>query len=254
MNLIYAFVIAFSMYSKIPMPRVDWTKERMRYTFCFFPMIGAVIGALMFLWEKYGRILTGENAFFTAVLILIPIVITGGIHMDGFLDTSDALSSYKTMDEKLEILKDSHAGAFAIIMGICYFVLDFGVYSAVTEEVMRVLAVGFLLSRSLSGMSVVTFKMAKKSGLAATFSDMAQKRTVGIVMGVYIVGCLIIMLTIHRILGLTAFVTAVAVFFYYRHMAYKKFGGITGDLAGFFLQVCELAMAVTTVIAANICL
>lgn len=254
MNLIYAFVIAFSMYSKIPMPRVDWTKERMRYTFCFFPMIGAVIGALMFLWVKYGRILTGENAFFTAVLILIPIVITGGIHMDGFLDTSDALSSYKTMDEKLEILKDSHAGAFAIIMGICYFVLDFGVYSAVTEEVMKVLAVGFLLSRSLSGMSVVTFKLAKKSGLAATFSDMAQKRTVGIVMGVYIAGCLIVMLAIHRILGLTAFVTAVVVFFYYRHMAYKKFGGITGDLAGFFLQVCELAMAVTTVIAANICL
>lgn len=66
---------------------------------------------------------------FTAVLILIPVLITGGIHLDGLLDTADALSSYKTKEEKLEILKDSHAGAFAIIIGICWFVLDFGIYS-----------------------------------------------------------------------------------------------------------------------------
>ena len=45
MNLIGSFVIAFSMYSRIPMPRMDWTEERMRYALCFFPLIGAVIGA-----------------------------------------------------------------------------------------------------------------------------------------------------------------------------------------------------------------
>ena len=43
MNLIRSFFIAFSMYSKIPMPRTDWTKEAMRYAMCFFPVIGAVI-------------------------------------------------------------------------------------------------------------------------------------------------------------------------------------------------------------------
>ena len=42
MNLIRSFFIAFSMYSKIPMPRTDWTKEAMRYAMCFFPVIGAV--------------------------------------------------------------------------------------------------------------------------------------------------------------------------------------------------------------------
>ena len=41
MNLIYNLIIAFAMYSKIPMPHIDWTKERMRYVFCFFPVIGA---------------------------------------------------------------------------------------------------------------------------------------------------------------------------------------------------------------------
>lgn len=252
MNLIGAFVVAFSMYSRIPMPRMEWTKERMRYMFCFFPLIGAVIGALMLLWLQYGGYLAGEGSFRTAVLILIPVLVTGGIHMDGFLDTSDAINSYKPIEEKLEILKDSHSGAFAILMGICYFVLQFGVYSEATMADMQVLAVGFVLSRALSALSVVTFKKAKNSGLVYAFSDAAQKRTVGITMGGYIAVCLVLMIALGGLRGAVGFAAALAAFGYYRWMSYQKFGGTTGDLAGFFLQVCELVMAASVVIAGRL--
>ena len=252
MNLIYNLIIAFAMYSKIPMPHIDWTKERMRYVFCFFPVIGVVIGGAMVLWEKYGMLLTGNEDFHTAVLILIPVIITGGIHFDGFLDTCDALSSYKTMEEKLEILKDSHAGAFAILMGCCYFVLDYGVFHAVDMRAMRLLAVGYVLSRSLSGLAIVAFQKARKSGLAATFSDSAQKKTVAITMIVYIVACAAVMIVTEPVVGTICFLTAILVFMWYRFMSYGKFGGITGDLAGFFLQVCELVMAVVTVTAIHL--
>ena len=252
MNLIYNLIIAFAMYSKIPMPHIDWTKERMRYVFCFFPVIGVVIGGAMVLWEKYGMLLTGNEDFHTAVLILIPVIITGGIHFDGFLDTCDALSSYKTMEEKLEILKDSHAGAFAILMGCCYFVLDYGVFHAVDMRAMRLLAVGYVLSRSLSGLAIVAFQKARKSGLAATFSDSAQKKTVAITMIVYIVACAAVMIVTEPVVGTICFLTAILVFIWYRFMSYGKFGGITGDLAGFFLQVCELTMAVVTVTAIHL--
>ena len=252
MNLIYNLIIAFAMYSKIPMPHIDWTKERMRYVFCFFPVIGMVIGIAMVFWEKYGMLLTGNEDFHTAVLILIPVIITGGIHFDGFLDTCDALSSYKTMEEKLEILKDSHAGAFAILMGCCYFVLDYGVFHAVDMRAMRLLAVGYVLSRSLSGLAIVAFQKARKSGLAATFSDSAQKKTVAITMIVYIVACAAVMIVTEPVVGTICFLTAILVFMWYRFMSYGKFGGITGDLAGFFLQVCELIMAVVTVTAIHL--
>ena len=222
MNLIYNLIIAFAMYSKIPMPHIDWTKERMRYVFCFFPVIGVVIGGAMVLWEKYG------------------------------MDTCDALSSYKTMEEKLEILKDSHAGAFAILMGCCYFVLDYGVFHAVDMRAMRLLAVGYVLSRSLSGLAIVAFQKARKSGLAATFSDSAQKKTVAITMIVYIVACAAVMIVTEPVVGTICFLTAILVFIWYRFMSYGKFGGITGDLAGFFLQVCELIMAVVTVTAIHL--
>lgn len=248
MNLFYNLIIAFAMYSKIPMPHIDWTKERMRYVFCFFPVIGAVIGAVMILWMKVGMKLTGNADFFTAILILIPIIITGGIHFDGYLDTCDALSSYKTMEEKLEILKDSHAGAFAILMGCCYFVLDYGVFHAVDMRAIRLLAIGYILSRALSGLAVVCFQKAKKSGLAATFSDSAQKKTVAVTMIAYIAVCAVLMVMTDPLAGSICFLSAMLVFVWYRFMSYRKFGGITGDLAGFFLQICELTMAVVTVI------
>ena len=252
MNLIYNLIIAFAMYSKIPMPHIDWTKERMRYVFCFFPVIGAVIGACMVLWMKAGMRVTGNEDFFTAVLVLIPVVVTGGIHFDGFLDTCDAQSSYKTMEEKLEILRDSHAGAFAILMGCCYFVLDYGVFHAVDLRAIRLLAIGYVLSRAFSGLAIVVFKKARKSGLAATFSDSAQKKTVAVTMILYIIVCAVLMVLTDPVIGSLCFLTALLVFGWYRYMSYQKFGGITGDLAGFFLQVCELAMAFVTVIAIHL--
>lgn len=252
MNLLGAVIIAFSMYSRLPMPRIEWTKERMRYMLCFFPLVGVVIGVFMLLWMQFGELIAGGGNFFRAVLVLIPVLVTGGIHVDGLLDTSDALSSYKPMEDKLEILKDSHAGAFAIIVGVCYFLLLFGLYSEVTQEQMRLLAVGFVLSRSLSGLSIVLFKKAKNSGLAASFSDMAQQRCVGIVMAAFIVGCSVLILAMDVCLGASVLAAAALVFVYYRWMSYKKFGGITGDLAGFFLQICELMIALFVVVTARL--
>ena len=238
-----SFKIAFSMYSKIPVPQSEWTKENMRYVMCFLPIIGAVIGGLVYGWALLASVLgiVGKTSFYTAVMILIPVAVTGGIHLDGFLDTSDALSSWQTQEKRLEILKDSRAGAFAVLMGCCYFVLDFGVYSALDNRwLLQITCVNFVLSRALSGFAIVTFKMAKNTGLAATFSDGAQKKTVAVWMCVYMVVAAILMLWIHPVYGAVALVVAGLGFLYYRHMAYKNFGGITGDLAVWFLQVCEL--------------
>lgn len=242
-NFFQGFVVAFAMYSKIPMPRIQWTKENMKYCVCFFPLIGAVIGALMqgWLWLS-GR--AGFGAIFsTAVLVLIPVAVTGGIHLDGLLDTADALSSYKSREEKLEILKDSHAGAFAIIVGISYFVLAFGVYSEMTPRRMMVLGWGFLLSRALSGLALVTFRKAKNTGLLRTFSDASANRRVALVMVIYVILAVGAMIWTEPVRGGICAAMALLTFAWYRSMSYRKFGGITGDLAGCFVQAAELAMA-----------
>ena len=75
-----SFKIAFSMYSKIPMPQSEWTRENMRYIMCFYPLIGMVIGGLVWLWGTYGSGLVSSHLFYSVVLLLIPVAVTGGIH------------------------------------------------------------------------------------------------------------------------------------------------------------------------------
>lgn len=247
-NLLQSIIVSFAMYSKIPMPSIQWTKENMKYAMCFFPLIGAVIGAIVYGAVYLLNLTDLSKVLQTSILVLIPVVITGGIHLDGLLDTSDALSSYQTQERRLEILKDSNSGAFAIIVGICYFIMDFGIWYDVNLSAVSILAIGYVLSRALSGYAVVSFKCARNSGLAATFSDMAQKKTVKNTMIFYIILCIAAMLYINLILGALAIAAAFLTFFYYRHMSYKTFGGITGDLAGFFVQIAELFMAISVII------
>ena len=215
-----SFKIAFSMYSRIPMPRSEWTDENKSYAMCFFPWIGAVIGLLSY----------------------------GVFRFSKFLDTQDALRSWETKERRLDILKDPHAGAFAIISCTVYFLMYIGVYSCLSVRSMEVIAYSFMLSRTLSGLSVVTFPQARKKGMVADFSESASTRITRMVLGIYlIVLCFLIPLT-GGICGIGCVISAGVVFGYYYRMAMKNFGGVTGDLCGYFLQVCELVMALVVVV------
>lgn len=244
-----SFKIAFAMYSKIPMPKADWEKENMRYMMCFFPLVGIVIGAGIVLWSYAAACLEAGTLLRTVGYVLVPVIVTGGIHLDGLLDTADALSSYQTRERKLEILKDSHAGAFAVITACCYFMAALGIWSELNGDQVRLLAGGFVLSRSFSGLAVTAFPGAKSSGTVAMFADAAQKRAVEICMYILMVFSAGYMCFLDVKLGAAAVLGAWLTFVYYDWMSRKQFGGITGDLAGFFLQLCELVMAAAVYLA-----
>lgn len=238
-----SLIIAIAMYSKIPMPQAEWNEKNMRYAMCFFPLVGVIIGVLEIVAGNLITVWRGEgNFFYAVVLTLIPVFITGGIHLDGFADTMDAKSSYGDREKKLEILKDPHTGAFAIISLCCYFLLCVGIFSEMRTEHLFAAALVFVFSRSLSGISVVTFQAAKNSGLLRTFQDGAQKRNVRIVLIIWLLAAGVGFYLTAGLCGVVAAVVGLAVFFYYYQFSRKQFGGITGDLAGYFLQLCELFM------------
>ena len=254
------------MYSKIPMPQSEWTDENMSLAMCFFPWVGAVIGLASWVVYQAGGWLAdrqetlsfgipgSSNLFLTMLLVLIPIFITGGIHLDGFLDTQDALSSYQPMERRLEILKDSHAGAFAIISCSVYFFAYTGIYSMLTAHAAKVIAISFMLSRTLSGLSVICFPQARKKGqgLVATFSESAEKRVNRRTLMIYLIVLSSLMIVVGKWSGAAAVIMALFVFWYYHHMCISKFGGVTGDLAGYFLQMCEILMALAVVVMEQI--
>ena len=178
-----SLVIAFSMYSKIPMPRVEWTEENRKYAICFFPLVGLVTGGLCYVWFLICGHLQAGTLLFSAGMAAIPLFLTGGIHVDGFMDTMDAMHSYLPREEKLRILKDSHIGAFSVICLLGYYLTYLGWISELrSERAVLCFCLGFLLSRILSGLSIVYFPGAKKEGLLYAFSSTAHKRSVRLVL------------------------------------------------------------------------
>lgn len=105
-----SLIIAFAMYSKIPMPRADWNDKNMRYAFCWFPVIGLVIGlvelAVFYILTKW----QAGSVFRGVCLMAVPLLVTGGIHLDGFMDTTDARSSYGDREKKLANFKGFPCG------------------------------------------------------------------------------------------------------------------------------------------------
>ena len=133
MRIIRSVIVAFSMYSRIPMPQFRWEDADTKYMLCFFPWVGAVIGAAVWFFTRLCDWLNIGLLCETFAGAAIPLLITGGFHADGFLDTSDALHSYQSRERKLEILKDSHVGAFAVIRFAIYGILYLAKACAVTD-------------------------------------------------------------------------------------------------------------------------
>ena len=246
-----SFVIAFSTYSKIPMPNVEWNEKSMRYSMCFFPLVGAALGLLSMGCFYALRAAGVGRAASAAVLCALPVLVSGGIHMDGFLDTVDAKSSYRSAAERLEILKDPHTGAFAIICGALYFLAYFGAFTEVAETEIACVAVGYVYSRVLSALSVVTFRKAKCEGMAAAAADAAEKKAKWI-LGAELIFVIALFLYLAPTSGGVCILAGLICFWRYRAMAYRLFGGITGDLAGYFLQVCELAVLISAAAVSKI--
>lgn len=157
-----ALVIAFSMYSRIPMPFVEWSECGMKYAFCFFPLIGVVIGACVcaFCWLSVQAGL-GILAF-SLLGTAVPLLITGGIHMDGFLDVTDARSSFQSRERKLEILKDPHAGAFAIAGCGVYLLQYAAAFSELRLEAFPAIGGIYVMTRALSRSFGSLFPKGKK--------------------------------------------------------------------------------------------
>lgn len=242
--------VAFAMFSAIPVPQPVWNEKNMRYMLCAFPLIGGIIGAACALWIWFVGWLGVTDLVRGAGLCVIPILITGGIHLDGYADTSDALSSYGSREKKLAILSDPHCGAFAVIRLAVYLLAYLALCVQLRPDRTAVLALGlsFVLSRLLSGFAVARFAMAKDTGLAHTFASSSDKRRVGWILGVCAVLAAAVLVAVARKAGVCMVCAAVIVLCRYRTVARKHFGGITGDLAGWFLQKAELWMLAMLVI------
>ena len=251
--MLKSLCIAFTTYSRLPVPRVEWTERSLRYAICFFPLIGAVIGALEYGWWLLAGLLGCGAALRGAVAAALPLLVTGGIHADGFCDTADALSSHAPRERKLEILKDSNCGAFAVIFFGVWLLGYFGSWTALNgRETVLCAAWGFVCSRALSGLALTHWQHARKQGMLRTVADAGNRTAVTAAMAVYLALAVAGLLVVSPWRGAAVAAANALVFLWYRVMSYRQFGGVTGDLAGCFVTLAELATALVLALTAGV--
>ena len=158
-----SFRLAFSMYSIFPARQIKKTRRNMKYILIFVPLVGAIIGFILKQWQVISPYLIDKDLLGAVICAMLPIFLSGGAFLDGFFRTVDALSSHQPREVKLEILRDSHSGYFAIIICVCYFFLIVGLWSEMPLDSWPVLAYGFILSRALYGLSIECFPHSQES-------------------------------------------------------------------------------------------
>jgi adenosylcobinamide-GDP ribazoletransferase len=226
MTLIRSIIIAFAMFSKIPMPEVNWDKANMKYALAGLPLAGLIIGGLQWAILKFSPF----DIILTAVLLtVIPVIITGGVHLDGFCDTVDALSSHGSAEKKRAILEDPHCGAFAVIWASVYLLVYFGICTEI-EPSYAIISIP-VMSRTAGAFATLMFPSAKNGGLLDTFKESSSKASLAVCLLWFIASAWF------------APLPAAAMLFcglYVRFMGKKQFGGMSGDIAGYLICICEV--------------
>ena len=256
MKILRTIAVTFAQYSRIPMPHFDWKEDDLKYSMSVFPSIGAVIGMIYIaVYTLCCRFLVPATAA-ALLMTAVPVIITGGFHIDGFMDVADALSSYGSREDKLRILKDPHLGAFSVIrLALCGLIYIASVIiivnsgygdgqSTAANVLVYTTGCGFVISRALSAIAVLNFKSAKHEGMLyyeASAAGMSRKAN-SVCDVIWILIAAKMMLFADLVSGTLEIAAALCIFGWYRYKSYREFGGITGDTAGWFVTVCETAV------------
>ena len=230
------FLIALTFLTRIPLPGPkDVTSEEFTRSYLFYPWVGLVIGLLLWLMAKllmpfYPPLVLG------ALLLVGELMLTGGIHLDGFMDSMDGLLSARSPERILEIMKDSRVGAHASMALVGLLLLKFTLLASLTPARVSLLLVVPMISRWVFQIGVIGFPYARAQGLGKGFHEATHwvpfLLTGGVAAGIsfLLVG----------LAGIVAFGLSVLFITLFASRISSLLGGLTGDLYGAMIELSEV--------------
>jgi adenosylcobinamide-GDP ribazoletransferase len=251
-KLLKGFLINVQFFTAIPIHlELPMDKPHLKSAVQAFPLLGLLQGGiyagLFYLLLEYTPFSNLAAAF---MLWLMSILLTGGIHLDGWMDASDGYFSYKDQEKRLEVMNDPRTGAFGVISIIVLLSTRFLFIYEITVNIhaasFLLIAVIPLFSKSVMGLLLLTVKSAKKEGLGALFQSAASPRDLW-TYPVYIIGFLAIVILFDGGFYYLSIllVAAILILLFCRRKAIKWFGGITGDILGAAVEGTELFLWMT---------
>jgi len=240
-KLLKAFCMSFSMFCAIPTPFSHvWEDSVRSLMLVVFPFVGTVIGGI---WALAAILLDKMNCpqmFGAALLALLPYLLTGGIHLDGYMDCCDAIFSRRPLEKKREILKDSHVGSFAVVGLAILMIFSFAAFaSADGSENMLSLIFICMLSRACSAIGVSTLRPMGHSEYAGNFQQGISKGNITAISVILVVSFALAYLICGNEGLVSCFATVVG-YVICTAYAFKNLDGFSGDVTGFGHTLAEL--------------
>ncbi|EGW41248.1 adenosylcobinamide-GDP ribazoletransferase [Desulfosporosinus sp. OT] len=231
------FLIALTFLTRIPLPapKVEITSEEFTRSYRYYPLVGLTIGLLLWLLAKV-LILYFPPLVLAALLLVAELALTGGLHLDGFMDSMDGLLSARSPDRILEIMKDSRVGAHASMALIGLLLLKFSLLASLTPSKFSILLVMPMISRWVFQIGVIAFPYARAQGLGKGIHD-TTRWIPFLVSGAVVLG---ISFLLAKIAGLITFGVCVIVVTLWAFKISSLLGGLTGDLYGAIIELSEV--------------
>ena len=250
------FLAALEFLTIIPLPR--WrgvSPEEVGRSTGYFPVVGIIIGLILAgLNWLLGLIL--PSAIVNALLIVSMVLISGALHLDGFVDTCDGMAGGKTVEERWQVMHDSRAGSFGIVGAFCLLLVKYVSLNSVPEALlMATLVLMPVVSRWAMVYAIFAYPYARPSGLGKVFKQGASWQrlviatliTLAVAIGLARVANITYFYLAGFVIMLGVWVIVIAMATYLK----RRFSGLTGDTYGAINEVAEVCVLVLVCLLAH---
>ena len=238
-RIIRAFFMAFYMFTAIPCPFCKWNDEARPLVTVFLPAVGAEIGLLWALLAFLLRHFNLPALAGAAALCAFPYLVTGFTHLDGFMDVTDAVKSWRGLEERRRILKDPLAGSFAVAACVVLVLLGFALFASAKSDADFIILIFIpIVSRCMSGLAVTVLRPMSTSQYSGTYQKGIKKSHVAVLAAALAAACALSFFCC----GVYGFASTavIAGYLFALRRGFKSLDGMSGDIAGYSLTVAEL--------------
>jgi adenosylcobinamide-GDP ribazoletransferase len=227
-------------------PETEWSSERFGRSVRYFPLVGAVIGLVLSVsYVLFSPWLPIHLA--AALFIIGNILLTGGLHCDGFMDTMDGVLSGRSPERMLEIMKDSRVGANGVIAFLCLILLKWSILLDFPVAALpATLFAAPIIGRVGMVAAITSFPYARPQGIGKAFAEFAGGNSLlfALASGLVLISLLGWPIIVAALVGLIAGML-------FARSASKRLGGITGDIYGAVTEITELCFFVAALVLTN---
>ena len=244
-----SFIAAFQFLTSLPLPgRRETSPEELGRSTAYFPAVGLIIG-LVLAGLNWLLSLILPSAVVNTLLIVALVIITGALHLDGFVDTCDGIAGHKPVEDRWRVMRDSRAGAFGIVGIILLLLVKYVTLNSIPQDVMMANLVFMpVVSRWAMVYAIFVYPYARQSGLGTAFKQATRwpQFTAATIITLVIAIALFPMFSLTGLLlifGIWIITTLFAIYLK------RKFAGLTGDTYGAINEVAEVMVLVFATLA-----